>query len=97
MNAVIWSEAATTDLSEIRDYLIEAYSPIFAQHIIDSLVLATDWLMQYPRAGSLVDDGPWRKWKPRHTRYLLIYQPVVEGIAVYRVRHDRNDWKPVPE
>lgn len=97
MRRAEWTAASIADLREIREYLVETYSTTFAQKVIDDLVLATYFLLDHPRAGPELEHGEWRKWKPRKSRHILIYEPVPDGIAIIRVRHERNDWRPVPE
>ena len=97
MTHAIWTTAAVADLDDIKTYLTETCSANFAQHMLNALILSARWLAANPRAGAPLDVSGWRKWKPRKTRYVLIYEPVEDGISIYRVRHERNDWHPVPE
>lgn len=97
MKRVEWAQAATDDLQEIRDYLGEHYGEKFAQWNIDTLVLAAEWLLDWPHAGPAIGYGTWRKWKPRKQRHILVYEPDKDGIIVVRVRHESSDWKPVPD
>lgn len=96
MKRVLWTDSAIADLDEIKAYLSE-FSPALAQHTLNSLILAARWLLDYPKAGSPLENGRWRKWRPRKTRHILIYECTNGGISVLRVRHERNDWRPVPE
>ena len=96
MRRVHWTAASTFDLRQIRTFLSETYTPDLAQRVIDMLVLATDWLIEHPRAGAQLEHPRWRKWKPRGTRYVLVYEAVADGIEVVRVHHERNDWRPQP-
>ena len=97
MRRVRWAQAAVSDLDDIQAYLSEAYTSDYAQFVIERLVLATDWLLEHPNAGAPLEHPPWRKWKPRRTRYILIYEPIPDGIDVARIRHDQNDWRLVPQ
>ena len=97
MKRVIWAAAATRDLTEIKAYLLQNYGTAIAEHNIASLIRAAHWLLDYPSAGSLLGLGKRRKWRPRGVRHILIYKPVADGIHVTRVRHERNDWRPVPK
>jgi len=96
MKRVTWAAAATNDLTAIKVYLAENYGSTFADKHVAALVLAAHWLLDYPAAGSLIGVGKSRKWRPRGVRHILIYKPVSGGIHVLRVRHERNDWRPVP-
>ena len=91
MRRVRWAAAAIEDLDALRAYHAES-EPDAAQAMIDRLVLATDWLLDWPHAGREVGAGGWRKWKPRRTAHVLIYRPVTDGIEVSRVRHERENW-----
>ncbi len=97
MRRVIWAESATQDLHQIKSYLIENYDSVVAEKTIATLILSAHWLLDYPQAGSLIGKDHWRKWRPRKTRHILLYRPHAQGIKVLRVRHERNDWRPVPQ
>ena len=97
MKRVIWSEAATKDLSDISAYLTETYGALLAEKHITALVLSARWLLDYPGAGTLLGVRSHRKWRPRKLWHILVYQPVAEGIQVIRVRHERANWYPVPK
>ena len=94
MKHVTWAASATADLTRIRDHLSE-YHALIAQDTIDRLVLAARWLLTTPGAGETVGLRNWRSWRPRRTRYVLIYEPTVEGISIVRVFHARQDWRAV--
>jgi toxin ParE1/3/4 len=96
MKQLIWAAAAIADLNDIKAFLVEGYGEAFAEHAIGDLVRAAGWLIDYPQAGPLVGVSKWRKWRPRRSRYILVYEPTRTGIHVLRVRHERNDWRPVP-
>lgn len=97
MTQVIWAEAAINDLHAIEDYLAETYSSALARHVIKSLIAAANWLLLHPHGGERLAVDGWRKWRPRKSRHVLVYRIVEDGIEVLRVRHERNDWRPVPE
>lgn len=97
MKRVIWAAAAIGDLHAIEQYLADSYSPALARHVIANLIDATYWLLKYPHAGARLPVEGWRKWRPRKSRHILVYRVVGEGIEVLRVRHERNDWRPVPQ
>ena len=91
MKRVRWAEVAIADLERFREYDQElgVGAP---QVVIHRIVLATDWLLDWPYAGPAVGASGWRKWKPRRTAHILIYRPVHDGIEVGRVRHERENW-----
>jgi len=97
MKRVLWSEAAIRDLAAIKAWLTENYSASVVDQSISELVRAASWLIEFPNAGPSIGIGTWRKWRPRGARHILIYKPVKGSIEVMRVRHERNDWQPVPK
>jgi toxin ParE1/3/4 len=96
MKRVLWSEAATRDLTAIKARLTENYGAPVADRTIAELVRAASWLLEFPNAGPSMGIATWRKWRPRGVPHLLIYKPVKQGIEVMRVRHARDDWQPAP-
>jgi len=92
MKRVEWTDAALTDLNEVKAYLSQ-FGPDVAQDAVRRLLLSARWLLDYPYAGPLIGYRRWRKWKPKGLRYLLVYQPDANGISIARVRHERNDWR----
>lgn len=90
MKRARWAPAAIDDLNRLRDYLSEHGD--VAQRIVDRLVLATDWLLDWPYAGQEIARSGWRKWSPRRTGYILIYRPTADGIEVGYVRQERENW-----
>jgi toxin ParE1/3/4 len=95
MRRVIWADPAVADLHAIRAYLSE-HGEELARDTAARIVLAARFLLQHPGAGTPVR-GRWRKWRVPRTRYLLLYQATRDGISIGRVRHDRSDWRLVPE
>ena len=93
MRRVDWATAALNDLRDIRTYL-DAEAPSLTQVIIDRVVTGTDWLLEHPQAGPAVGYRRWRKWRPRKTPYLILYQPTRVGIVIVRVVHARRDYRP---
>lgn len=91
MRRVRWAAAAVQDLRALHAYHEEQGEGV-AQALIDRLVLATDWLLDWPQAGRAIGASGWRKWTPRRTAHVLIYRPTDEGIEVLRVRHERENW-----
>ena len=91
MRRVHWSEAAKKDVAGLRVYYMEV-SDQTAQTIIDRIILATDWLCDWPFAGREIGASGWRKWVPRRTGHVLIYRPMEDGIEISRVRGERENW-----
>ena len=94
MRHVEWTTRSTDDLREIRTYLAENLSPDSATAIVRALVLATDRLLDHPRAGPALNFLDWRKWRAGRYPYVLSYRPADHGIEILRVRHAAEDWRP---
>lgn len=91
MKRVARAKAAIDDLERFKAFDLELGGGA-PQVIIDRIVLATDWLIDWPYAGRPIGIAGWRKWKPRRTAHVLIYRPIADGIEVGRVRHERENW-----
>ena len=94
MMHVTWAESAIADLNAIEAYLND-FSAAVAQDTIDRILEAAVWLLDFRSAGSPFGYRRWRTWRPRKTRYILIYEPTPGGITVVRVRHGQQDWRAV--
>jgi len=90
---VRWAREARSDLAGIDAF----YRPLdfdFAQRAITSAVAAGRFLLDWPRAGQLIEDAPpLRKWRIARTPYSLIYREESDGIRVLRVVHAAQDWR----
>lgn len=93
MSQVSWARKAADDLWSIRDYLARIDEAV-ARDQIERIITAVDWLLDFPAAGAPVGYRRWRSWRPRRTSYVLIYEPVRDGLRIVRVRHSREDWQP---
>ena len=91
MKRVHWAQAAIADLERFRAY-DEEFGAALSQAVIDRIVLATDWLIDWPAAGRAVGASGWRRWKAKRTAHVLIYRQTTDGIEVGRVRHERENW-----
>lgn len=96
MSRIIWTAASTRDLAAMQAYL-EQLDRQIAQDAVERVISATKFSLDHPFASPAIDYLDWRKWKPKRLRYVLIYRPVRNGVEVVRVRHERNDWKSVPD
>lgn len=91
---VTWTESATDDLRDIEAYLTD-FHPLMAKDVIGRIVMAAEWLLDFRSAGAPFGYHRWRTWRPRKTRYVLIYEPTGAGITIVRVHHARQDWRAV--
>ena len=93
MTRANWSHAALDDLTSIRAYLVQ-FDADLAERELAELILAARWLADCPHAGPALGVQSVRKWRPRGSRYVILYTPSTDGIDVARVRHVRDDWRP---
>lgn len=91
MKRVRWAARAIDQLEAIRDEFAEGDNDA-GQRILDRIVLATDWLLDWPYAGREIAESGWRKWAPRRTGRVLIYRPREDGIEINSIRHERENW-----
>jgi toxin ParE1/3/4 len=88
-----WANRARTDLDKIDDHYAQIDRDI-ADRMVRAAVAEANFLALWPQAGSLVGNGPRRKWNVKTTPYILIYTPRADHIRIQRVRHARENWKP---
>ena len=91
MTRIEWSAPARLDLEEIDDSFT-AIDRGIADHIIDRIEQAGDFLRQHPAAGPAILSGTVRKWRVRGAPYLLIYRLLPDRVDILRIRHDREQW-----
>ncbi|WP_174285075.1 type II toxin-antitoxin system RelE/ParE family toxin [Sphingomonas bacterium] len=94
MSIAHWSVLARADLAG-ADSFHRGISPDYAYRIGHAAIAAGRFLADHPRAGPLFG-GDSRKWRIRHTNYLLIYRIVDDGIEVMRMRHAAENWRTDP-
>ena len=91
MNRVRWAARAIDQSEAIRDEVTEDDEDA-AQRIVDRIVLATDWLLDWPYVGREIAGSGSRKWTPRRTGRVLMYRPRENGIEINSIRHERENW-----
>jgi plasmid stabilization system protein ParE len=94
MAQVVWSESATSDLSQIFDYLAKsALSVDLAERICNELLAAAnDRLRDWPDSGSLVPEG--REYGLRELyrqSYRIIYAHRGDACYIVRCIHSSRD------
>jgi toxin ParE1/3/4 len=91
-----WAREARSDLIAIDAF----YRPLdaeFARRALASAVAAGSFLLEWPRAGHLIEDAPpLRKWRVAGTPYSLICREEPGGLRVLRVVHAAHDWRVEP-
>ena len=94
MRVASWTRRAKADLVRADDYY-QGINPDYACRIGKAAVAAARFLADYPYAGS-VFGGPSRKWRIKHTDYLLIYRVTDDGVQILRMRHAHENWRTDP-
>ena len=90
MQAVRWSDEATTDLVDIIDY-IEQHNPIAAQGLHAAIVQSAENLPLMPylfRPGRV----PGTREHVVHPNYIVVYQVGHDAIDILRVLHSRQQY-----
>lgn len=90
MQAVRWSDEATTDLVEIIDY-IEQRNAVAAQSLYAAIVQSTENLPLMPylfRPGRVAGT----REHVVHPNYIVVYQVGIDVIDVLRVLHSRQQY-----
>ncbi len=95
MKRVVWTRTAINDLKRIRAYFDEV-APELAQEQMDRIILSARWLLDYPKAGSVVGMGRWRRWRARVTAIsrprktagrLAVVRPLVPNKSALSLSH----------
>jgi toxin ParE1/3/4 len=93
MKSLVWTPSAEADLQAIDDHW-RPLEPAMADHILDSIRAAAQFLRGVPQGGSLIEQGDVRKWPAGSTSYLLIYRIRAETVEILRIHRDRQDGRP---
>ncbi|WP_374942037.1 type II toxin-antitoxin system RelE/ParE family toxin [Sphingomonas sp.] len=96
MKQVRWSRAADRDLTNAAAELSK-YHPSIGRDLVVRAIASGRFLLEVPGAGERLGAAGWRKWRIKRTRYLVIYRPIETGIEIGRLRHDRSNWRLVPD
>jgi len=90
VQAVRWSDEATTDLVEIIDY-IEQHNPLAAEALHAVILRTVEGLPSAPflfRAGRV----PGTRECVVHPNYLVVYLVGLESILILRILHARQEY-----
>jgi toxin ParE1/3/4 len=91
MSRSVWSKTALRDLENIRSNLMSVDPDIYKTLVIQAEA-ASQFLLEFPRAGSPFGNSGYRKWRIGKLPYLLIYNANPKRVMVLRVYHERQDW-----
>jgi plasmid stabilization system protein ParE len=86
-----WSEHAVRDLQEIRTCWV-ARDPALIVDLTRDLRLAVEFLLETPKAGSLVLGTSRRKSRIGRTPFLLFCRVSGDVLRIGRIRHQNQNW-----
>lgn len=92
MKRVVWSKTARRELEQINGWF-EQFGPDVPLIMTLRVEEALNKLLDFPRIGSPMPDGDFRKFVVRKTPYLIFYKPIRNGVRVLKVRHARSNWR----
>ena len=95
MRRIVWSSRARRDLYEANDWYEQA-SPELPLLLTERVEAGLLKLLEFPNIGSPVPDSSARKWRVRHTPYLIFYRSTADGVRILKVRHVRSNWAAEP-
>jgi plasmid stabilization system protein ParE len=78
----------------ITDYFVPK-APDYAYKLLDRIELLALLLADQPGLGAPVAGTPYRKLVIPRTDYILLYKATRHEIIVARVRHTKEDWRPL--
>jgi toxin ParE1/3/4 len=94
MPEVRWSAQAADDVAAIAEGMRDALGLPVADRLIERIERAAETLALFPLMGRRLDTGE-RRWPVRRTPYVVLYEPLEEGIYVLRVVDARRQWPPL--
>ena len=93
MPDVRWSVQAADDVAAIAESMRDAVGLDAADRLIERIERAAEVLATFPLMGRRLATNE-RRWPVRRTSYLLLYEPIDDGIYVLRVLDGRRQWPP---
>jgi len=91
---VLIDSQAVADLDNLFDYIgVQNHSPAAAERLIRAITDKIHAYARQPLMGDIVDElGDDIRAFPYRRNYIVIYQPLDDGIRVLRVLHTARDW-----
>jgi toxin ParE1/3/4 len=94
MSSVLWTPRAEADLDDIAFYIaIRDARPTVAVQLIDEIVAKVQQYANQPLMGTIHSSLSNRFRIFGHTRYVIVYEPVDDGIIVHRVVDGTRDFR----
>ena len=93
MAGVEWTPQARISLNEIAGYIArEAGRPKAAERIVRAIHAKSESYGRQPMMGSLHEELPEPLRFFLHKRYVVVYEPLYDGIRIHRVADSARDW-----
>ncbi|MBC7966576.1 MAG: type II toxin-antitoxin system RelE/ParE family toxin [Fuerstia sp.] len=94
MNGVLWTPRAEIELEDIAFYIaVRDARPTVASKLIDEIVAKSQQYANQPLMGTIHSALGSRYRIFRHTRYVIVYEPLDKGIIVHRVVDGTQDFR----
>ena len=90
-----YTSPALGDLAEILDY-VAARSPKGSRNVQARIKQITEFLLQFPRAGTPTDDPVIRRIVTMPYPYLIFYEVSGEDVIIHAVGHGARDPSGMP-
>ena len=87
MVKILWTEIAIDDLRYIHDYIARD-SKVYADRVIDKIILRVDQLENFPKSGRVVpefEDETIRELIQGN--YRIIYKTSITQVSILRIHH----------
>ncbi len=94
MRRIRWAFQARRDFIRITDYFA-LKAPDYPEKLLDRIDALALLLAEQPGLGPLAKGTPYHKLLIRGTDYILLYKATRREIIVARVRHAKEDWRPL--
>jgi toxin ParE1/3/4 len=89
--ALRWTEQATQQLEAIAEY-ISVSSPVYAEQVVERIVVRLRQVQEYPESGRLVPEAPNVDIRELvEPPYRLIYRVRSETVEILAIVHGRQD------
>lgn len=94
MRRIRWASQALRDIIRITDYFASR-EPDYPLRLLDKVHRIALLLAEQPSLGARLASTPYRKMRVQGTNYLLLFRATGTELTIARVRHAKEDWRPL--
>lgn len=94
MRRVRWAFRARRDFIRITDHFLFR-APHYPDVLLDRIEALAGLLAEQPGLGELIEGKPYHKMLVSGTDYILFYRATRRELVIARVRHAKEDWRPL--